>query len=84
MFGSAADTTILNGGVQDVIAGGTASGTTGCRARRHPVRRRFGESGTTLSGGTEVVFASDTSASILNPAAAQDVVAGGTAIRTAR
>ena len=49
----------------DSIPAATASGTARCRAAR--IQYDAGSvSGTTLSGGTEVVFASDTSASILN------------------
>jgi autotransporter passenger strand-loop-strand repeat protein len=54
VFGSAAGTTILNGGIAQVVAGASASGTTVSSGGAFYVAATA--INTTLSGGTQVVF----------------------------
>ncbi len=78
VFGSAGSTTIDNGGVQDVISGGTASGAT---VSSGGTQYDAGTASTTtlMSSGTQVVFARATS-TMIDRGGIQEVVAGGTAI----
>ena len=76
VFGSDTSATVNSGGTQAVVAGGTTLGTT---VSSGGIQYDAGiASGTTLDGGTEVVFGSDTSA-IVNSGGIQEIAGGGTA-----
>ncbi len=80
VFGTADDTAIDSGGIQDVVAGGAASGTT---VSSGGTQYDAGTaSGTTLSGGTQVVFG-NAAGTTVDSRGTQDVMAGGTASGTA-
>jgi autotransporter passenger strand-loop-strand repeat protein len=75
VFGSDTSATVDSGGTQEIAAGGTTLGTT---VSSGGVQYDAGvSSDTTLDGGTEVVFGSDTSA-IVNRGGIQQIAGGGT------
>jgi len=76
VFGSAVSTTVESGGTQDIASGGIAKST---RVLSGGIQYDDGGArGTTLLGGTQVVFARATSTTI-DGGGIQEVVAGGTA-----
>ena len=79
VFASAVSTTVLNGGAQQVVAGGTASGTT---VSSGGTQYDAGTaSNTTLAGGTQVVFGSAVGTTV-DIGGTQSIAAGGTASGT--
>ena len=74
VFGSDTSAIVNSGGTQAIVAGGTTLGTT---VSSGGIQYDTGvASGTTLDGGTEVVFGSDTSA-IVNSGGIQEIAGGG-------